>query len=188
MDISTKVTKSTVFSQLSSCCSSVLPVVRCRVTVYLSQGSALSQVNYDPQNSLSGGERNPQSSSRSVNTVSSSPRSHERYSAEIILFYRRQEAGMCVWQCRAETVQSPERSGEKRRGKGSWFHLKRDVQLCYGEGGLRVRSVRLKKRLHSEEPRGGTPAPTVTSGMLPPGSVFDALLAENWKIFVLNDE
>lgn len=71
------------------------------------------------------------------------------------------------------------RSGEKRRGKRSRLNLKRDVQICSSEGGPRARSVRLKKRLHSEESRGGTPAPTVTSGMLPPGSVIDSLLAEN---------
>lgn len=79
MNVSTIVTKSKAFTQLSNCYSSVSPVMGCRVTLYLSQGSALSQVNYDPQNSLSGGEKNPQSSSSSsLDTVSSSPRSHER--------------------------------------------------------------------------------------------------------------
>lgn len=84
-----------------------------------------------------------------------------------------------------QSKEKGERSGEKRRGNWSRLHLKRNVQLCYSEGGPRVQ---LKKRLHSEESGGGTPAPTVTSGMLPLGSVSDSLLAENLRVFVVNDE
>lgn len=174
MRASTKLTKSTVFSQLSNCCSRVLPVEGCSVTVYLSQGSALSQVDYDPQNSLRGGEENPQSSSRSLDTVRSRGSEVTRTCDTRLRQYystgdERQE---CVSdsaeqrRCRAE--KGVERNGE---GKGA-DDTKRDVQLCYSEGGPRVRSVGLKKGLHSEESREGTPAPTATSGMLPPGSVW----------------
>lgn len=44
-----------------------------------------------------------------------------------------------------------ERSGEKGRGKQSRLHLRGGAQICYSEGGLRVRSVPIKKRPHSEE-------------------------------------
>lgn len=116
----TKVPKSTVFSQLSNCYSSVLPVVGCRVTVYLSQGSALSQVNYDPQNSLSGGEKRLQSSSRSLDTVSSSPRSHERtiLGWDNIILQETRGRNVCL------TVQS----GDSAEPRKEWREKERETE------------------------------------------------------------
>lgn len=172
MHLSTKVTKSTEFSQLFNCYWSVLPVVGVKLQS-ICHRAVLCHRLIMTRRTVWAAQRKTRKAAAVVWTrlAPVRDRTNLQYSAEIILFYRRREAGMCVWQCPAETVQSRERSGEKRRGNWSRLHLKRDVQLCYSEGCRRVRSVRPKKRLHSEESGGGTLAPRVTSGMLPPGSV-----------------
>lgn len=93
MHVNTEVTKDSAFNQLSCYSNCYSRVVGCRVTDYL------SQVNYDLQYSPSSGGKNLQGSSSSLDAVTSSPTQDLKkvqYSAEIILFYGRREAGMWV--------------------------------------------------------------------------------------------
>lgn len=101
-----------------------------RVTVYLSQGSALSQVNYDPQNSLSGGEKNPQSSRRRLDLVSSSPGSHELtiLAWDNIIPQQTRGRNVCLTVRSGDSAEARKELRE-RRGKRSRLHLKRRTDL-----------------------------------------------------------